>query len=236
MDLADYLQTSAVLQRDGHVSLASPSLHLETLDQSTTSWCRDWRAEVRMQDLHAAAAAPVTVGAVDFVVVQLSEEEHHRPIPDQLAMLDVRATRFAELFDGGRLEASLDEHDDFFDGMPMYSVLLLLGVVVDDLLPPSRLREWALSEVCHTMLPTTSGVAFAAADDDGGRRRRLVAVDQRGDRGNHGNRGPDWVGVGLTAVPGHPDLVGRAALFTHLDTARGELVEVTSQVLTLGQR
>lgn len=230
MDLADYLQTSAVLLRDGHVSLASPSLHLETLDQSTTSWCRDWRAEVRLHDLHAPAAAPVMVGAIDFVVVQLSEEEHHRPIADHLATLDVRATRFAKLFDGGRLEAGLDEHDDFFDGMPMYSVLLLLGVVVDDLLPPSRLREWALAEVCHTMLPTTSGVAFAAADEDGGRRRRLVAVDQRRDRG------PDWVSVGLTTVPGHPALVGRAALFTHLDTARSELGEVTNQVLTLGRR
>ncbi|WP_088295460.1 hypothetical protein [Mycobacterium avium] len=233
MDLADYLHTSAVLQRDGHVSLASPSLHLETLDQSTTSWCRDWRAEVRMHDLHAPAAAPITVGAVDFVVVQLSEDEDQRSIADQLAMLDVRATRFATLFDRGRLEAGIDEHEDFFDGMPMYSVLLLLGVVVDDLLPPSRLREWALAEVCHTMLPTTSGVAFAAADYDGGRRRRLIAVDQRRDRGNHG---PDWASVGLTTVPGHPSMVGRAALFTHLDTARSELVEVTNQVLTLGQR
>jgi len=231
MYLADYLQTSAVLQRDGHVSLASPSLHLETLDQSTTSWCRDWRAEVRMHDLHASAAAPVTVGAVDFVIVQLSEDGHHRPIADHLTTLDVRATRFATLFDGGRLEAGLDEHDDFFDGMPMYSVLLLLGVVVDDLLPPSRLREWALAEVCHTMLPTTSGVAFAPADDGGG-RRRLVAVDQMS-RGNHG---PDWDSVGLTTVPGHPSMVGRATLFTHLDTARSALGEVTNEVLTLGRR
>lgn len=169
MDLADYLHTSTVLQRGGQASLASPMLHLETLDQAMTSWCRDWRAEIRMQDLHAPAGVPVTVGAVDFVVVQLSEDEHHRPIADRLAMLDVRATRFVELFDGGRLEPGLDGDDDFFDGMPMYSVLLILATVVDDLLPPSRLREWAVAEVCQTMLPTTSGVAFAAADEGGGR-------------------------------------------------------------------
>jgi hypothetical protein len=172
----------------------------------------------------------VTVGAVDFVVVQLSEDEHHRPIADHLAMLDAWATRFAQLFDGGRLEASLDEDAEFFDGMPMYGVLLILGAVVDDVLPPSRLREWALAEVFHTMLPTTSGVAFAAADDGGG--RRLVAVDQI----DRGDRSPDWVGVGLTTVPGHPSMVGRAALFTHLDTARNALSEVTNQVLTLGRR
>lgn len=234
MDLADYLQTPAVLQRDGHVPLASPSLHLETLDQATTSWCRDWRAEIRMNDLHAPAGSPVTVGAADFVVVQLSEDEHHRPIGDHLAMLDVRARRFAQLFDGGRLEAGLDEDADFFDGMPMYSVLLILGAVTDDVLPPSRLLEWALAEVFHTMLPTTSGVAFAATTDDGGsrRQRRLVAVDQI----DRGSRSPDWAGVGLTTVPGHPSLVGRAALFTHLDIARNALSEVTSQVLTLGRR
>lgn len=230
MDLADYLQTSPVLQRGGQASLASPTLHLETLDQTTTSWCRDWRAEVRMHDLLSPAGAPVTVGAVDFLVVQLSESAHDRPIADRLAMLDVRATRFVELFDEGRLEPDLDEDDDFFDGMPMYSVLLLLGAVVDDLLPPSRLREWALAEVCHTMLPTTSGVAFAAADGGGGVRRRLVAVDDRR------SRGPDWVSVGMTTVPGHPALVGRAALFTYLDTARDALSEVTDQVLTIGQR
>ena len=232
MDLADYLQTPAVIQRGGRASLASPTLHLETLDQATTAWCRDWRAEVRMSDLHAPASPPVTVGAVDFVVVQLTDDEHHRPIADHLALLDVRARRFAPLFNGGRLEAGLDEDADFFDGMPMYSVLLVLGVVADDVLPPSRLREWALAEVFHTMLPTTSGVAFAAADDAGGRKRRLVAVDQV----HRGNHGPDWAGVGLTMVPGHPSLVGRAALFTHLDTARSALTEVTNHVLTLGGR
>lgn len=234
MDLADYLQTPAVLQRGGHVSLVSPSLHLETLDQSTTARCRDWRAEIRMNDLHAPSGSPVTVGAVDFVAVQLSEDAHPGPIADHLAMLDLRARRFTPLFDGARLEAGLDEDADFFDGMPMYDVLLVLGAVADDMLPPSRLLEWALAEVFHTMLPTTSGVAFAATTDDGGggrRQRRLVAVDQI----ERGSRSPDWAGVGLTTVPGHPSLVGRAALFTHLDTARNALSEVTNQVLTLGR-
>ncbi|MBU8841574.1 hypothetical protein [Mycolicibacterium goodii] len=226
MDLADYLQTSAVLQRGGQASLAAPILHLETLDQATVSWCRDWRAEIRMYDLLAPAGAPVSVGAVDFVVVQLSEGDDQRSIADCLATLDVRAERFVELFDGGRLEPGLDEDDEFFDGMPMYSVLLILGAVVDDQLPPSRLREWALAEVCHTMLPTTSGVAFASAAG-GGSRRRLVAVDHRRDLG------PDWASVGFTTVPGHPAVVGRAALFTYLDTARDALSEVTNEVLTL---
>jgi hypothetical protein len=54
MDLADYLQTPAVIQRGGHVSLASPTLRLETLEQATTGWCRVWRAEIRMEGQVAA--------------------------------------------------------------------------------------------------------------------------------------------------------------------------------------
>jgi hypothetical protein len=76
MDLADYLQTPAVLTRGGRASLALPFLHLETLDEATVPWCRDWRAEIRMTDLDAGSSTPpVTVGAIDFVVVQLSDGE-----------------------------------------------------------------------------------------------------------------------------------------------------------------
>ncbi len=62
-------------------------------------------------------------------------------------------------------------------------VLLILGAVADDVLPPSRLLECALAGVYPTMLSTTSaGLAFAAATTDdgggGGRRQGLVAVDQ----------------------------------------------------------
>ncbi len=74
MDLADYLRTPAV-QRRGVAELSLPLMHIESLDSATMSWCCDWRAEIRMTDLAAdASTAPVTVGAVDFVLVQLSGE------------------------------------------------------------------------------------------------------------------------------------------------------------------
>ena len=48
--------------------LSLPVLHFESLDAATVSWCRDWRAEIRMTDLAAevAASPAVTVGAVDY--------------------------------------------------------------------------------------------------------------------------------------------------------------------------
>lgn len=50
MDLADYSRTPAVLRR-GAAELSLPVVHVESLDSATVSWCRDWRAEIRMTDL-----------------------------------------------------------------------------------------------------------------------------------------------------------------------------------------
>lgn len=224
VDLGDYVSSPAVRHRGGRVALGLPLLHLESLDESAVPWCRDWRAEILMWDVAAAAEAGlVVVGAVDFVLVQLSETKPDRPVADYLAMLGVRAARFGELFAGGRLEPGLDEHIDFCDGMPMYSALLVLSADVDDLLPPSRLRAWAVAEVIATMLSTSAGIV-AAPDETGSRHRRLVGAD-RLDR--------DWLHVGLTGIPGHPGLQGRATLFTYLDDARALLSDVAEQVVTV---
>jgi hypothetical protein len=143
-------------------------------------------------------------------------------------MLGVRAARFGELFDGDRLEKGLEEHTDFFDGMPMYYVLLVLDAIVDDLLPPTRLRAWAVAELFHSLLPTTSGMAVVAGGGGRGTRaRHLAAVD---------GMDPDWVSVGLTTIPGHPGLLGRAALFTYLEQARTALSGVADDVLALPPR
>jgi hypothetical protein len=223
MDLADYLRTPAV-RRHGAAELSLPVVHIESLDAGTVSWCRDWRAEIRMTDLAAdASTAPVTVGAVDFVLVQLSEG--YRPVADHLAMLGVREARFGELFEGGQIEPDLDEHDEFCDSMPMFTALLVLDAIVDDLMPRSRLRPWSVAEVIQTMLPTHSGmVAASALDGATGPVRRLVST-RRLDR--------DWLDVGLTGIPGHPGFLGRATLFTHLDDAHTALSDIADEVFTV---
>jgi hypothetical protein len=201
-----------------------PVLHFESLDAATVSWCRDWRAEIRMTDLAAEVSAPpVTVGAVDFVLVQLGEG--HRPVVDRLSLLGVRETRFGELFDDGELEPDLDEHGEFCDGMPIFTVLLVLDAIVDDLMPASRLRPWSVAEVIQTMMPTHSGIVAASSlDRTGGPTRPLVSVNRLDS---------DWLDVGLTGIPGHPGLVGRATMFTYLDDARTALGGVADEVFTV---
>lgn len=221
MDVADYLSTPEVSRR-GAAELSLPVLHFESLDTATVSWCRDWRAEVWMTDLAAEGSAPpVTIGAVDFVLVQLGQE--CRSVADRLALLGIRAARFGELFDGGQLEPKLDEHDEFCDGMPIFTILLVLDAIVDGLMPAaSRLRPWAVAEVIHTMLPTHSGMAAASALDSAGWHPRPLVSAHRLD--------PDWPEVGLTGIPGHPGLVGRPTMFTYLDNARAELGGVADEV------
>ncbi|WP_235717596.1 hypothetical protein [Mycolicibacterium goodii] len=148
MDVVDYLSTPKC-RAGAPPSSNLPMLHFESLDAATVSWCRDWRAELRMTDLAAEVAAPpVTVGAVDFVLVQMGEG--HRPVADRLALLGIREARFGELFDRGQLEPNLDEHDEFCDGMPIFTALLVLDAIVDDLIPASRLRPWSVAEECAT--------------------------------------------------------------------------------------
>ena len=223
VDVADFMRTPKVSHRGG-AELGLPVLHFESLDASTVGWCRDWRAEIRMTDLAAdASAIPVTVGAVDFVLVQVGEGA--RSVADHLAALGPRESRFGELFDGGELEGELDEHTEFCDGMPIFTVLLVVDAIVDDLMPASRLRPWSVAEVVHTMLPTHSGMVVASALDGAGRpARRLVSA---------GRLDPDWPDVGLTGIPGHPGMVGRATLFTYLDDARAELGGIPAEVFSL---
>jgi hypothetical protein len=225
VDVAEYLMSTSVVERGGDVTLGLPALHFETLNQATVSWCRDWRAEIRMTDVNAPPSAPqVTVGAVDFVHVQVTEEAPHRPIADRLSLLGIRAARFGELFAAGRLEPGLDENMDFCDGMPIWSVLMILTAVVDDVLPESKLRAWSVAEIVDTMLPTTCGMVAVAATDAGGRHRRLVAVDRLD---------PDWSDVGLAGIPGHPGFLGGATMFAHLGQAHTALSVVNDQVLTI---
>lgn len=224
MDLADYLRTPDVARR-GVAELGLPVLHFESLDAETASWCRDWRAEVRMTDLAAEVSAPpaVAVGAVDFMLVQLGEARW--PVAERLTELGIREAGFAALFDRGELEPKLDEHDEFCDGMPIFTTLLVLDAIVDDLMPASRLRPWSVAEVIDTMLPTHSGMAVASALGGAGRPGRQLVSADRLDR--------DWLDVGLTGIPGHPALVGRATMFTYLDDARAALADVANEVFTV---
>lgn len=173
-----------------------------------------------MTDLAAGvAAAAVTVGAVDFVLVQLGDG--YRPVADRLAMLGVREARSGELFEGGQIEPSLDEHDEFCDSLPVFTVLLILDAIVDDLMPRSQLRPWSVAEVIQTMLPTHSGMVAASALGGAAGPVRLVSARQLD---------PDWFDVGLTGIPGHPGFFGRATLFTHLDDAYTALGAVVDEV------
>lgn len=43
----------------------------------------------------------------------------------------------------------------------------------------------------------------------------------------------DWLDVGLTGIPGHPTLVGRATTFTYLDDARAALASIVDKVFTV---
>lgn len=223
VDLAEYLRRPDVA-RQGAAELSLPVLHFESFDTATVSWCRDWRAEIRMTDLAAKVASPtVTVGAVDFLLLQLGQSR--QPVADRLAELGAREALFGELFNGGELDAALDEDIEFFDGMPIFTVLPVVGAVVDDLMPASRLRPWSVAEVIHTMLPTNTGMAVASALGSAGRPGRPLVSADRLDR--------DWRDVGLTGIPGHPALVGRATMFTYLDDARAALAGIVDQVFTV---
>lgn len=141
---------------DGTVEIGAARMHYESKDSwtGTISCCRDWRAQIRMSALDAHADAPdIIVGTVDFLILRLG----HEPVVEVLELFGEQAAAFTELFDDEWLAPDLDEHDDFTAGMPIGTALLILDATVDDRLP-ADLRPWAVSDVAHTMLPTTSGL------------------------------------------------------------------------------
>jgi hypothetical protein len=208
------------------VDLGVPRVHFESLDTSSAvSWCRDWRAEVRMSALDGHREAPeVVVGSVEFLLLRLSEEH---PVADVLALFGPRAVAFAELFDGPWLEPGLDESDEFTDGMPITSVLLILEAAIDDLLPQTYLRAWAVAEVAYTMLPGTAGVLAMQALSGGAPTPALMSADRIDE---------DWPRIGCASIPGHPRFFGRATLYTYLDDARAALDGVAERVVTVPAR
>ena len=116
-------------------------------------------------------------GFVDFLVLRLGED----PVAEVLELYGDKAAAFTELFEGAWLAPDLDESDAIAGRMPIGTVLLILDAqLAGPVLPYGRLRPWAVSEVAHTMLPTTAGiVAMQAIPSSPGNvpRRRLVSAE-----------------------------------------------------------
>ena len=169
----------AHLSRRDDVDFGVPRMHYESQDTwSTVSSCPDWRAEIHLSSLDAHGQAPsVVAGFVDFLVLRLGED----PVAEVLDLYGDKAAVFSELFAGAWLAPDLDESDSFAGGMPIGTVLLILDAqLARPVLPYGRLRPWAVSEVAHTMLPTTAGiVAMQTIPSSPGNvpRRRLVSAE-----------------------------------------------------------
>lgn len=185
------------------------------------SCCLDWRAEIHLSALDAHHQAPdVVAGFVHFLVLQLGQQ----PVAEVLELYGDHAVPFDQLFEHAWLAPDLDEADDFAAGMPISAVLLILNAEVDgNLAHPDQLRPWAVSQVAHTMLPTTAGVmvmkAFPSSAPLRG-ARRLVAAD-------HIDR--DWPRVGCIPIPGHPYFLDERRPYTCVDDARAELDAVRGE-------
>jgi hypothetical protein len=120
-----------------------------------------------------------------------------------------------------------DESDEFTDGMPITSVLLILEAAIDDLLPQTYLRAWAVAEVAYTMLPGTAGVLAMQALSGGAPTPALMSADRIDE---------DWPRIGCASIPSHPRFFGRATLYTYLDDARAALDGVAERVVTVPAR
>ena len=196
-------------RRDG-VDFGVAQMHYESQDTwSTGSSCLDWRAEIHLASLDAHGHAPsVMTGFVDFLVLRLGED----PVAEVLELYGDKAAAFTELFEGAWLAPDLDESDAFAGGMPIGTALLILDAqLAGPVLPFGRLRPWAVSEVAHTMLPTTAGIVAMQAISGTAPRRRLVSAELI-DRGR--------ASVGCIPVPGHSSFFGQATAYTYLDDAR----------------
>lgn len=208
------------------IELAVPRMHYESQDTCPSiSGCLDWRAEIRMTALDAHGRAPdITVGAVDFLILQLGRE----PVAEVLPYFGERADAFTELFDDFYLTDDLDENEHFTAGMPISAVLLLLDAHLHPALPDSQLRAWAVAHTIDTMLPTTAGLvamhATAATTQTKASARALISAD---------DVDPDWPRIGCTMIPGHPRFFGQATAYTYLETARTALEECRDQALRI---
>lgn len=208
------------------IELAAPRMHYESQDTCLSiSGCLDWRAEIRMSALDAHGHAPdITVGTVDFLILQLGRE----PVAEILPYFGERATAFTELFDDSYLTDDLDENEHFTAGMPISTVLLLLDAHLNPALPDSQLRAWAVAQTIDTMLPTTAGLvamhAATAPTPPKASARPLISAD---------DVDPDWPRIGCTMIPGHPRLFGQATAYTYLETARTALEQCREQTLRI---
>ncbi|MGV7744318.1 hypothetical protein PJN29_27905 [Mycobacterium kansasii] len=205
------------------VEFGAARMHFETTDSwPSLSGCREWRGSVRMSALGHRGAADVEAAVVQFLILRAGYESPAKVLPQ----FGDRAAAFVELFDDQWLDPALDESEDFAAGMPLSTVLIVLGATVDSGLPPeSRLRAWAVAETVHTMLPTTAGlVLMPALPSATAPRHMLVSTDQID---------PDWVRIGCASVPGHARFYGRATAFVYLEEARDALAGVRDEPIRI---
>jgi hypothetical protein len=212
--VADDTDTRVVLE------FGAPRMHFESADSySSLSGCMEWRGEFRLSALDGRGGAPdVAVGIVQFLILRAGYESPREVLP----LYGERAATFTELFDEHWLDPELDESDDFTGGMPISTVLLVLDASMDARVPAEPpLRAWAVAEVVHTMLPTTTGLAVMPALPPAGKpSRRLLSTDQID---------PDGARVGFSLIPGHPRFYGQATAYVFLDEAREALAHVLEQ-------
>lgn len=223
VDIDGYLRQRS---RDGHIGAVEfgvPRMHYESLDtwSGTVTCCLDWRAELCLSPLDAPDSAPdVVAGYVDFLILRLGGQ----PIAEVLELYGPLAAAFTDLFDGAWLADGLDENDDFTGGMPIGTVLLILHAELNAAIGHhDQLRPWAVSEVAHTMLPTTAGVVAMSTLPTVSPKelhRGLFAADRVD---------PHWPQVGCISIPGRPRYAGRATAYRYLDDARAALSAIREE-------
>lgn len=226
VDIDNYIRQLGRKGHAGTVEFGVPRMHYESVDtwSATVTSCLDWRAELRLSPLDARGNPPdVIAGYVDFLVLRLGEQ----PIADMLDLYGPAAAAFADLFDDAWLAEGLDENDDFTGGMPISTVLLVLRAELNaDIGHHDQLRPWAVSEVAHTMLPTTSGVvAMHTLPTISPKKRHRGLFDA--DRLD-----PHWPQVGCICIPGLPRYAGRATAYRHLDDARAALSVIRGETFS----
>ena len=198
-------------------------MHYKSQDtwSAAVSCCLDWRAEIHLSALDAHHQAPdVVAGFVHFLVLQLGQQ----PVAEVLELYGDHAVPFDQHCSNTPGWHQTSTRPTTSRPVPISAVLLILNAEVDgNLAHPDQLRPWAVSQVAHTMLPTTAGVmvmkAFPSSAPLRG-ARRLVAAD-------HIDR--DWPRVGCISIPGHPYFLDERRPYTCVDDARAELDAVRGE-------